>query len=400
MSAETHTAHAQSSALLLAVCAAPDDIPGELLCNLDDTAWSALVDLAIQTRTAGLLHYVLDRSDRSPDVISNRLQEWARKQAQFSLLQTRSLARSSTLLAQHGIEHVVLKGFALDQLVYPRKGMRPLRDLDLLCHKADAERAQGVLLDNGFQPLPGSGQYGVEHGHQLPEIFDPAHQTIYEIHHRLNARHWAGDPRLVERTFAEAKSLPVLGADVKVPSDHALFLHMVEHASIHHLMANGPLTLGDLHFMAKNCQLDWDAIEHEAEEMEMANALLLVMAVAQRLGARWIPPQFTHRLSELEAFAEEACEAMLVSREDFREREMLRRMALESGGRQGLWEACKRALSPAPSELAKLGNAAPGSVWRWAAYPRWLIDRGRRYWRSRKRQSQLHIGLQKWLRQR
>ncbi len=53
------------------------------------------------------------------------------------------------------IRVLVLKGAALANLVYPKLGLRSMRDMDVLVAKPDAWRAQRVLVDLGFHaPLP------------------------------------------------------------------------------------------------------------------------------------------------------------------------------------------------------------------------------------------------------
>jgi len=88
------------------------------------------------------------------------------------------------LLENEGINALILKGAALFTTLYPDPALRPMRDVDIMVQKKDAQRAQQTMLLNGFtastEPIPS------DHFH-LPEL----HQTIdnvpicLELHHSL-----------------------------------------------------------------------------------------------------------------------------------------------------------------------------------------------------------------------
>lgn len=63
-----------------------------------------------------------------------------------------------TILKSDGIDVIVLKGAALCNTLYPDPGLRPMRDMDILIEKKDVERAQLLMVTNGFtastEPIP------------------------------------------------------------------------------------------------------------------------------------------------------------------------------------------------------------------------------------------------------
>lgn len=205
--------------LILKICATPDiKVKSE---SLDWSAedFSALADKAQETRTGPLIDRAVDFSGgaarkSAEGALKNTagaLTTATQYQTFAFLTQCRSLAKSSRILREAGLRNIALKGFPLAFSHYPHPSLRPLRDLDLLFAPKDALKAQELLLDNGFEPLAGSGIYGLEFGHQLPEIVDSELGIMYEVHHRLNARGWPGDAVLTGKMFAEAPCVKVMG---------------------------------------------------------------------------------------------------------------------------------------------------------------------------------------------
>lgn len=394
-----------SDQLILQICATPDiSVQSESL-DWPPEEFDALVKKAAETRTAPLLDRAIDFSGGGAQKTSGTaiksaqavLAKIAQTQTFLFLTQSRSLAKASRTLREAGLENVVLKGFPLAFEHYPQPGLRPLRDLDLLFARQDALAAQELLLANGFEKFPGSGNYGLEYGHQLPEIIDSELGILFEVHHRLNARGWDGDARLTEMVRAGKVQLQVMGETVFVPSVHANFLHLVEHATMHHLLANGPLILSDLHWLAKSGQIDWDRLLDQASELRLTKALQLMASIAHRYGARWMPDGLLDDMDEAGPLIEEASQMLLLDPDEVKNRQMQRRMENDDSRSNGLFSALKQAFKPNPYQLARLADCTVDDARRWRAYPAWLADRGRRYFGSRKSSSETNKDINDWL---
>jgi len=57
-----------------------------------------------------------------------------------------------TLLQENDITPLVIKGAALCHTIYPEPHLRPMRDIDVLLHKDEVDRAQSILEKSGFNP--------------------------------------------------------------------------------------------------------------------------------------------------------------------------------------------------------------------------------------------------------
>lgn len=364
--------------MLLACCAAPDGDHSAHLHSLTAQQWDGLLALARRTRTLPLLAHAA-RGAQLPAGIAADLHQEMRHAALATLAQGRAIARVVTVLQGAGFQPLALKGLALAYRDYPDPALRPLRDVDLLLPADQAEAAQALLLGQpGFATLPGAGRYGLEYGHQLPEIVDQHSGLVIELHHRLNARGWPGEGQLLGMMQGAAITANMLGVEVQVPGPHANFLHLVEHATWHHLFGNGPLILADLHYLSqRNGALDWPKLRVEAAQMGLERALILVANMAQRAGASWVPDGWIDDAIPQDV-TQAGFAALLDDEAAVRQHAMLNRLAQRSGA-SGPVAALGRVLRPDPYQLARLSGRTHTDALRWMAYPRWLCEKGGNY---------------------
>ena len=380
---DTTSSLAVPGELLLRICAAPDADHRELLAALHDSDWDNLALLAQERRAAGLVLRALATASARGNVPAPALmqldaaQQW---HALYALKQMAAIKRLMLVLDEAGFKPVVLKGFGLAHASYPDPALRPLRDVDLLLTAEEAARAQAVLIANPhYRVAPWAGSYGVEYNHQLPEIQDIDYELTIEIHHRINARNWSQEPLLLDMIRSEAIDLKIMGIAVAVPSHLSNFLHLVEHATLHHAFENGPLILADLHYLVTRHPMDWQQVRAEATRMGLLRSLQLLFALAQDLGASWVPAGLIDTTALDPAHVAAAKTAMLQPREQSEQNKLLRRLETRAGGDSGWWAAVRRAARPDPYELAKLAGCRPDEWRRWLCYPAWVRQKGRRY---------------------
>lgn len=369
--------------VLLRICAAPDANHADLCQRLDAGEWQSLADLAEVHRLSPLLRRNFQMSGCAalvPESVRTEIDRACQWHSLYGLRQTVALKRLWETLAGAGFQPLLLKGVALAHRDFPDQSLRPMRDVDLLLPREEAERAQAFLIaHDAYRLAPWAGTYGVEYNHQLPEIQDIDFELTIEIHHRVNARNWPQEPQFVAMLHEEAVTISILGTAMKVPSPRTNFLHLVEHATLHHTFENGPLTLADLHFLAQSNTLDWDWIEQAAERLGLANSLRLVATLAHRLGAQWVPQRLLVGSGFPESHIEAARAALLQDKEVAEQNKLLRRLDQADGGQWGWRAALRKALRPDPYQLADIAHSRPDEMRRWLAYPAWLLKRGMRY---------------------
>ncbi|MFY7837212.1 MAG: nucleotidyltransferase family protein [Novosphingobium sp.] len=393
--------------MLLRLCAAPDaDLTAEF-ANLDDEDWYDLIEQAIPKRVAALLDRSLQRAGcfaRLPDSCRKAMVDEKRRLAMSAFGHMISLSDTVTFLKSHNIPAVALKGARLAYRDYPDARLRPLRDLDLLVSAEMAEQAQSLLISSGnYELAPWAEYYGLDFGHQLPELVDRKHGISIEIHHRLNARDWTDEPKLVRMVFEQAEEIELSGTNVQVPSMHANFLHLVEHATLHHMFENGPITLADLHFAAQTGNVDWPVLITQARGMGLERALQLIAALALAHGATWVPQALQQPQADMADHLDVCTAAMLRDESLAEHASMLRGISLRKGQAPGWAAAIRSALTPAPLKLAGLLRVKGDNPLRWLAYPLWLFLRGRAYIAARRAEIDPESAVQevetlRWLR--
>jgi hypothetical protein len=102
-------------------------------------------------------------------------------------IRARALTQILALFGAEKIDLLLLKGIALAHAVYPRPGLRPMTDIDLLLSPANAKQGQAILTELGFRPAVSSGPPSAHH---LPIVQRQIEgvDVYIELHHNLNRR--------------------------------------------------------------------------------------------------------------------------------------------------------------------------------------------------------------------
>ncbi|RGP41511.1 hypothetical protein BPTFM16_01817 [Altererythrobacter insulae] len=361
-------------------CANPlKDLSSEIDA-LDGRDLTELLSLSLATRTAGLVQRSMSDLDNS---ISGQIREAAKQYGVHNLRAGQALAETSQLLASGGFSPIALKGAGLALAdVYPDPKLRPLRDLDLLLAPIEAMAAQEYLLEHqDFTAKPKSGRYGLEHGHQLPELVHKPTGVILEIHHRLYAGAWEGEKLLLEHICQHAQTREILGVPVSFPDTLGNLMHLVEHATVHHAFANGPLILSDLHFLMSNHDLTGRQVERAAQRFGLSRAWSLVRQAATIAGATWSAKSTDADGAELGPQVAAAFCTMVMNDEAIAQHDQMRRLGTRG---KSVFGALSYAMRPDPNELAKLAGQSTTSAKRWLGYPKWLWSKGLRFTRGRR----------------
>lgn len=369
--------------LLLRISACPEGSFATDFDSLDAAGWETLVQMSVAMRLLPLVDLAITRADRQshiPAVWAAVISDQRRLQTMSSFGNQIALTHVFSVLARYDIHPVALKGVRLAHIDYPDTRLRPMRDIDLLVPPEVAERAQQLLIDTGdYEVAEWSDLYGMDHGHQLPDLLDKRRGVSLEVHHRLNARGWVQEPMLVRMVHAEAQNLVLSGRTIRVPSAHANFLHLVEHATLHHAFENGPLTLADLHYAAAGDKIDWPLLVQQAEDMGVLRSLQLVAALALRHGATWVPDIIDTSGAALSGHVDMAEEAILRDEKLADQHAFLRRLSLRKGQVPGWLTAARAALTPNPVSLGSMLGMRETNPLRWLAYPAWLVTRATKY---------------------
>ena len=142
---------------LLALCARAQSHPAmreRLLTQAQRYAcWNTLLERAESVGLAPLAFEHLQATGITiPEDSRNALLALTIRHRRANRIRGSVLAELLSAFQDQGIRALALKGVALANTVYPRPGLRPMRDMDILVREQDARPAQAKLLDLGFVP--------------------------------------------------------------------------------------------------------------------------------------------------------------------------------------------------------------------------------------------------------
>jgi hypothetical protein len=191
-------------------------------------------------------------------------------------LRVKRLRTVEQVLADAGVELMVLKGIALAFASYPNPGLRPMDDMDLLVRPSDARRALDALGRAGWRAAVAHPErvLRVVHGAELQRGDDrlDLHGHLFQgsLHAGLDARRWA------RSVLLELADGPLRVLD---PTDQLL------HVMIHGVESDPPAPRWPADAMmvlrSGRDEIDWGRLAADAEEE--SRSLALAHAVAQLL---------------------------------------------------------------------------------------------------------------------
>ncbi|MEM7701075.1 MAG: nucleotidyltransferase family protein [Pseudomonadota bacterium] len=192
---------------------------GELPRTVSQWDWSAVFDLAVQTKTLGLVCKVVDDSQLDlADDVKARINQSKRQLLMASLFNLEWTIKVTKALQTAGIETLVLKGPIQSSLVYGRWDIHRSGDVDLLVRPERFKNAGDTLVKHGFQPVfDQTDQWWVDHLGEEPYHNPNARSPIIDLHHRVQ-QPGGPFPRDPERFFADSVHTHYSGEDIPVLS--------------------------------------------------------------------------------------------------------------------------------------------------------------------------------------
>jgi hypothetical protein len=256
-----------------------------------DEQWRELVNLSVRGGTAGLLLEALDRRGwSSPGIVRATLRGAFQVTAAENARHRRALEGVAEAFSRGNVPLMLLKGTALNELLYDRPGLRPMADADLLIRPPDALRAGRLLEAMGYERGP---------GHVRDDFFP---RFYYETHYvprtggpffiDLHVRPWR--PLRYQQTvppealWAGCRIIPFGRTSVRVPGAEGMFLHLAVHLACHG--SSRLLWMVDLQRFIHSAgpRFDWDLLCDMARRWKLSRALLHGMeAVGKTLGQVW-----------------------------------------------------------------------------------------------------------------
>lgn len=262
--------------------------------------WRDIVDAALRTGLAGL---VLERAAANtvdiPPSDAMPLRVFAGGVARANLHRSRELERIVGWFNHHRIPVMLLKGAALNLILYDRPDLRPMSDLDLLVRFEDADRARRLLIFSGCR----------RGASLLRDDFFPRYYYETELYTdadppvRIDLHARPFRPLRYSRIIADdnfwqdAKTVRIGQAVALVPSIERMFIHLAAHAAFHG--CERLIWLYDLVRLNQDAgrSLDWSRIIDLARKWRLHGALHHALEKATELFGPFIPEDAADTLS-------------------------------------------------------------------------------------------------------
>ena len=260
---------------------------------VDPHAWPTFAADAGMRGVAGLILENKAACDALRPEIVNELQRWSTRAAFENIHALRQVAPRIATLERAGIRVMLLKGAALLATVYDRPELRPMSDVDLLVHPADARRAVDLLVEAGCR----RGAALVRDDffprfHYEVELFIPdPHPVRIDLHARpfrpMRLSRIIPDDAMWE----DARSVQAMGAMAYVPRPELFLIHLAAHAAFH-----GCNRLTWLYDMARfvrchGSNLDWELLLARCERWRLGLAVGAAFRAAESLLGSFVPEQ-------------------------------------------------------------------------------------------------------------
>ncbi len=261
------------------------------------TDWNLFNDVVRKNGIAALAWYNLKSNDifkYTPESIQTLLEgAMQRTVARVEFIVHKALDISN-LLGKNGIKVLFLKGVALENSVYGKRGLRQMNDVDILIDPLQCRKAWNILRRAGYANRPVKSIFHkmiIMHlGNHLPELFKNG--ISVDMHHRLF--HMKGT-EIVKEAIIKPGTITIADTTQYVLPPRIAFLALVRHISKHELKGEFQIRLfTDLFLILKYYRelILCDALAPEAEATGVTEGVKKTLFLLSHYWHSDIPEKF------------------------------------------------------------------------------------------------------------
>ncbi|MBN2861737.1 MAG: nucleotidyltransferase family protein [Bacteroidales bacterium] len=207
--------------------------------------WKYFISLASGHGVAALAYYNLEKlgllqhiPSETKDILRNTLMISLSRNTRNAETMTEVLG----LMTRNNIKCVLLKGLALELMVYGNSGIRQMTDIDVLMTREDCLKAMTILLDNGFNSFPLKSLFHRSImsyiGKHLPTLSKDSFRI--ELHHELFT---SGNKELTRIFYDSSSEAEMNGEKAFLPEPQIFFLYLIKHLNMHEMNNESQLRL-------------------------------------------------------------------------------------------------------------------------------------------------------------
>lgn len=199
-----------------------------------------------------------------------------------------ALARILAALRERGLPAIVLKGPGLSRYLYPRRSLRPYRDVDLVVRARHLDAAAAVIVRLGFVEIPYAAEVarvafeasGAEAPFHLM-FANGSERALVELH--ADPLQLGLLPTDEEERWRLARDAPEIGPGALILGDEDQLIQLCVHAHKHGFDRLMWLKDLDLFVRARGNALDWDRIESVAGREGVRASVWYALSLASDL---------------------------------------------------------------------------------------------------------------------
>ena len=219
--------------------------------------------------------------DLVPREVVHSLEQNVFEVRSYNILLLDRLGKVARHFENERIPFLVLKGLALQPLLYVDPAARPSSDLDLLIRRADLKRTLDTLASAGFNvPRGGERHFWEEWYHHIQLSMGEGMPVSIEIHWDLELRERYPFP--IEEMWQRSVGFSAAGCQLRTFCPEDQYVHGVVHLA-RHFHVPRLVWLMDLRRMARCWKLDWSSIAGRARSCRGGTALWYAAAYEERV---------------------------------------------------------------------------------------------------------------------
>ena len=245
--------------------------------------WKEFLRLVRHHGVAHPVRQAIDRLEEGliPREVVRSLDQNVFEVRSYNILLLDRLGRVARHFEKERIPFLVLKGLALQPLLYADPAARPSSDLDLLVRHVDLRRTLDTLASAGFKvPRGGERHFWEEWYHHIQFSMGEGMPVSIEIHWDLELRERYPFP--IEEMWQRSVGFSAAGCQLRTLCPEDQYVHGAVHLA-RHFHVPRLVWLMDLRRMARCWKLDWSSVAERVRRCRGRTALWYAAAYEERV---------------------------------------------------------------------------------------------------------------------
>jgi hypothetical protein len=257
-----------------------------------ESDWDKLLAMAAAHGVRPMLYRFLTASGNSaiPDRVIATLQVFTQHNLNRNLGLTGELIRLLRRFDERGLDVIPYKGPTLAALAYGDLWLREFADLDLLIARADFEKAQELLMAEGYQPeilLNGGRAKTFARACNVMAFWDPVKEISVELHWELSPKYLPFSPDFERLRQRMVPSHPG-GQRIMTLSQEDLLVYLCAHGA-KHVWERLSWIVDVASLIGRHSEINWDIVRDRAAEQRCERVLLLGLRLARDVAGVELP---------------------------------------------------------------------------------------------------------------